>query len=749
DVDPPFDITEQRCRCRHYNPKKTALFGSTHLHTGLSFDASISFVDFWNPRYPGQLELGNNPRSAYRFAKGEGSIQLPQPSGVQRPGEPLGGGPSRSPTIDRPLDWGAVTDHAEFFGVMGICKGLIETEGGEAPPEHDSLECRMLNGFFYQPEDAVNPQFGQVMSGSSFTQLAMSSVSALSRNTGLPVCDNNPELCDAAEETTWAEVRGAAEEAYDRSSECTFTSLIGYENSSTPLGNTWHRNVIFRNDRVVRRPVTAIEMAINPNPDPTTEPVITRPDYVADTPENRERIAPAPVGRAYNHPLPQPFWNKLEESCTDENADTTPGLDGSCDFITIPHNTNLGGGSPPLFPSSFLSPFNAEDARRHQEMEPLVEIYQVKGSSECRYDPRFPGDNTTTDEQCAFEILDSTVGSRVPGSGSGVKPPNQIPPRAYVRNIWKDGMQIAATDPTMEGINPFKMGVVAGSDAHTGVLGWHPEDESWPGHAGIKDAYPMSDPTLIQYGTGGYSVVWAEENSRDAIFSALERKEAYGTSGTRIIARLFGGWDLPESACQQDFVSIGYENGVPMGGDLPEPPAADSKPSFLVHAARDQTNLAQIQIIKAWIDSQGEVHERVITVAGGDGETQVDPATCKAPEDAGHESLCSVWQDEDFDSEQHAFYYMRVLEEPVCRYSTLYCRKWYDLDPLDTRTCNNQLESLQAGNPVQKEIASRAAFCCSDESTEPFVQPVIQERAWTSPIWYEPATSTAGQGEGP
>ena len=134
----------------------------------------------------------------------------------------------------------------------------------------------------------------------------------------------------------------------------------------------------------------------------------------------------------------------------------------------------------------------------------------------------------------------------------------------------------------------------------------------------------------------------------------------------------------------------------------------------------------------------------MIQVAGDAGGVEVDRTTCKAPEYAGHKSLCSVWQDEDFDPEGHAFYYVRVLEEPVCRYSTLYCRKWYGLDPLDAGGCSNRLKSLQAGNAVEREIASRAAYCCSNESTEPFVQPVIQERAWTSPIWYEPAT--AGQG---
>lgn len=140
DPDIPFKVTEDRERCSNYAPERQALFGTTHLHTGLSFDASINAVDY----------SLNNPRTAYKFARGNFKIQLPDPSGMQRPGEPVGIGPSRSPEVDYPLDWGAVTDHAEHFGVMGLCKGAV----GEDIPEVHSMECRMLNRFFYQPRRA-------------------------------------------------------------------------------------------------------------------------------------------------------------------------------------------------------------------------------------------------------------------------------------------------------------------------------------------------------------------------------------------------------------------------------------------------------------------------------------------------------------------------------------------------------------------------------------------------------------------
>jgi hypothetical protein len=744
---PPFEITEDRPRCNNYSPQRQALFGTTHLHTGLSFDASIRFVDYAS---------GNDPRGAYRFAQGKAPISIPEPSGLQPrrrascndpATEPVGGGPSRTPCIDQPLDWGAVTDHSEHFGVMGFCKDFL----GKDLPESMSMECRMLNGFFYEPLRALNPILGKTLASNAFTQLTLTNLGAISKNTNLPVCNNNPELCAKAEMEVWNEVQKAAEEAYDRSSECSFTSFVAYENASTPLLNNWHRNVIFRNDRVVKKPVNALDMAVVVNKDPTKEPVDTLLAIVPDEP----RVWPVPPGTKVNHPLPQPFWNKLEEDCT-KGKNVTPGKARRCDFITIPHNSNLGGGGA-FFPPMFLDPYNVEDAKRHLQMEPLVEIYQDKGASECRYDPRFLAGTNTIDEYCAFEILDSKslgaasgVGSG--GSSSGPAAPDTWGERAYVRNVWKDGIQYAAKK-TFDGINPFKMGVVSASDSHTGVMGWHPETEQWPGHLGIDDAYPMADASTIQNGTGGPSVVWAEENTRDSIFEALKRKETYGTSGPRMKVRFFGGWNYPADACGKDFVDVGYKGGVPMGGDLPTRTAGAGSPTFITAAIWDdhiKTKLQQIQIIKGWVDEKGNSHERVYTVAGDPGsplnpQAALDSDTCKAKPDLGRERLCAVWKDPLFDPRQHAFYYVRVLEEPVCRYSTLWCRKWIGVDPLDTTVCTTELAALQSGNTAQKAKAAQGAMCCSNQTTETFVQPVIQERAWTSPIWYEPAAGSVAK----
>jgi hypothetical protein len=715
----PFERTENRERCDHYDPNRLPFFGTTHLHTGLSFDASIRFVDYAS---------GNDPRGAYRFAKGLSSIKLPDPLGFQGP-DPL-----RNPRIDRPTDWGAVTDHSEHFGEMGICKNFL----GKDAPGVLSMECRMLNGFFYQPGVSPSNALSRDLASNAFAQLTMTNLGPSSRNTRLPLCVNNPDECAAAELAVWQEMQIAAEEEYDRSPNCTFTTFIGYENTSTPLATNWHRNVIFRNDRVVKRPINALDMAIRTNESPTTggpDGVGLPPTWIGDPVPADPDVFPVPPGTLVTHPLPQPFWNRLERDCT-QGANVTDGTALRCDFITIPHNSNLGGGVPPLIPPMFLDPFNKEDARRHARFEPLVEIYQDKGSSECRWDPRFNSGVETRDEFCSFEILDTTSLGSASGVGGGGGEGGAIPPqdfndRAFVRNVWKEGLLQAQEQ--WEGVNPFKMGVVASSDSHTGVMGWHPENQDWPGHLGIDDAWPMQRPSTIQNSSGGHSVVWAEENSRDAIFEALKRKETYGTSGTRPIVRFFGGWDFATHLCSTNFVPTGYAHGVPMGGDLPERPNTHASPRFIVAAWKDDfigTNLEQIQIIKGWVTAQGEKKEKVYRVVGEPGHPQdpevgVDQQTCET-KPGGFERLCQVWTDPDFNSSEPAFYYARVLEKPVCRYSTLWCRERIGVDPFNLSQCQQDLDRMATSNdPVQQANAERGASCCSNQTTFPFVQPVI------------------------
>lgn len=738
-----YPQTEQRAPCASYDPLRQPFFGSTHLHTGLSFDASIRFVE---------MSAGNDPHGAYQFAQGLAPISLPGPLGEQ------GETDLRRPWIERPIDWGGVTDHAELFGEMGLCKNRL----GRDAPGRLSLECRMINGFYYELPNNLSNAMARAFASNAFTQLTMAGLGPVSDHTRTAVCEENPRACRLAELKIWDEVRQAAETAYDRSPTCRFTSFVAYENTSTPLGTNWHRNVFFRNDQVVRRPITSIDMGVRSNPSPTRggpAGVGVAPSYVAGvTSADDPWIDPVPAGLTITHPLPQRFWNLLDWGCQQGNDVAAGGMDRGCDFLAIPHNTNLGGGVayvPPLY----FDPFNAEDARRRERFEPLVEIYQDKGSSECRWDQRYrdspsqmPGVDTM-DEYCNFELLDTnslSSASGVGGSGTSFNmAPDEFNRRAFVRNIWKDGLLLAEQEE-FAGVNPFKMGVVASSDSHTGVMGWHPETADWPGHLGIDDVWPMSRPSSIQNSTGGHSVAWAEENSRDAIFAAMRRKETYGTSGTRIVARFFGGWDYDENLCERGYETLvqqGYERGVPMGGDLPPAPDPRATPTFAVAAIWDDfigTPLEQVQLIKGWIDANGQAQEIVYRLAGDEGdpvtpETGIDPATCK-PNTLGHERLCAVFRDPDFDPSERAFYYLRVLEKPVCRYSTHWCRERIGVDPLDLDNCASELQRLGASEDFEeRQRAAHGAACCNNQFSDVMVQPVIQERAWTSPIWYEPA----------
>ena len=226
---------------------------------------------------------------------------------------------------------------------------------------------------------------------------------------------------------------------------------------------------------------------------------------------------------------------------------------------------------------------------------------------------------------------------------------------------------------------------------------------------------------------GGLAIVWAEENSRDAIFDALKRREVYATSGTRPTLRLFGGWDIPTDACDsQNAIEIADRNGVPMGGTLPAPPnGASGGPRFFISAQQDPgpegepgTPLERIQIVKGWVDAEGDAQEKVFNVAGGDRAADVDVSTCETSGE-GYASLCTVWTDPEFVPAQRAFYYARIFENPVCRWSTMLCNEL----GVDCTDIDN--------------VPADFVECCSPVIED---QRVIKERAWSSPIWYRPET---------
>jgi len=268
------------------------------------------------------------------------------------------------------------------------------------------------------------------------------------------------------------------------------------------------------------------------------------------------------------------------------------------------------------------------------------------------------------------------------------------------------------------------MGIIGGTDTHNGTPGGVEEDE-YQGHHGISDNGPEVRLTgniggevqpNISNNPGGLSAVWAEENTRDSIFAALQRRETFGTSGPRIKVRLFGGYNFPTDLNRRnDMVAVGYTQGVPMGGDLPAAPNGNTAPSFVVWATKDanSANLHGIQIIKGWLDANGETQEKVYVVACSDGlqpkadglcplnGAQVDLKTCRYSTDVGAAELSAVWRDPDFDPNEKAFYYARVIENPTCRWST-----W---------------DAIAAGvDPPENAKAT------------------LRERAWSSPIWYSP-----------
>ncbi len=329
------------------------------------------------------------------------------------------------------------------------------------------------------------------------------------------------------------------------------------------------------------------------------------------------------------------------------------------------------------------------------------------------------GDTGPEDELCNFEKLHGppfTDCGEDTGFG-GVIGIGCVSRLDYVRYALLKGL----VEEERIGVNPYKLGIIASTDTHNAAPGMV-ADDSYPGNWG-NSADPPQDrlgPKSITHqgiitNPGGLTAVWAFENSRDAIFDAFKRRETYATSGPRIEVRFFGGWQYPDTMCTDpDFVETGYQLGVPMGADLPPPPKEALAPTFAISAVREQdfgnrtgTPLQRIQIIKGWIDSDHGPMLAIYDVAGDPyNGASVDIETCQRTGD-GFDRLCTVWTDPDFVPGERAFYYVRVVENPSCRWSTYEC---------------NRL-------PVEERPIG-----CSD----PTIQKVIQERAWTSPIWYNP-----------
>ena len=626
----PWQRTETREPCAGFDLLRRPFFGDLHVHTRYSADASI-------------YGTKTGPSDAYAYARGE---EIPFSDDDEQP--------TRRARIDRPLDFAAVTDHAEFFGEVDLC--LREDSG-----IHDLPMCRDLRA----PDDP-NDRFATIVEW-----LFPAGIPNPPASHGF--CATPGIDCDAAAASVWREIQAAAEEAYDRTDACTFTSFVGYEHTASLVGRHQHRNVIFRNEHVPAFASSQLETAAEG--------------------------------------IPQGLWNAVERDCL--------GAGTGCDAVVIPHNPNLSGGR------QFEDPLGPEDAARREQREPLVEIHQAKSASECRFD-RVAGVGVgTEDERCAFEQRPNAH------EGPDEPPPAtaDYPARNLVRNALKDGLALETT----LGANPFRMGFVGSTDTHDAAPGSTAERD-WPGAMGNSDSSPARRiANQVRDNPGGLAVAWAEENSRDAIFSALRRRETYATSGTRPVLRFFAG-DLDGVACESaGFVRRGYERGVPMGGELGSLPGSGS-PRFALLASKDPgrasapgADLERLQVVKGWVDRSGATHERVFDVATSAtaDSVRIDPATCEADR-PGASELCTVWQDPEWDPSVRSFYYVRLLENPICRWSTLVCRE-HGIDPLSS-SCAAQ--AVRAGDAWKD--------CCLDSSGDPFAEAVVRERAWSSPVWVRP-----------
>jgi Protein of unknown function (DUF3604) len=441
-----------------------------------------------------------------------------------------------------------------------------------------------------------------------------------------------------------------------------FTAFIGYEWTSTPGGDNLHRNVIFRD---------GADKAVQALP------------FSATDSENVEDL-----------------WKVLAAY-----EEKTGGR-----VLAIPHNPNVSGGRMFALADFAGNPLTHKYAETRARWEPVVEVTQQKGDSESH---RFLSPN---DEFAGYEAWD-----KMNLNGTRLHTDKHFE-FEYARAGLKNGLKLEQ----QLGVNPFKFGMIGSTDAHTGISAV--EEENFFSKAPPYEPSPERTAHVFtkhgdrkvmswELAASGYAAVWATENTREAIWDAMKRKEIYATTGTRMVVRFFGGWDFERKDAHSRLpATVGYSKGVPMGGDLRNAPKGKS-PTFLVAALKDPigANLDRIQIVKGWIDAKGEVQEKVYDVvwsdankrkAGADGKlppvgNTVDVKNALWTNTIGEPELITVWKDPAFDVKQRAFYYARVIEIPTPRW-TAYDAKYF-------------------GVTMPKEVPM-----------------TTQERAYTSPIWYTP-----------
>jgi len=611
----PTDEDSEGVRSRkHYSPYAGRSFptrvywGDTHLHTDNSLDArgfgALVDVD-----------------DAFRFAKGE---EVRTSTGLMF-------------KISRPLDWLVVADHSDGMGAMKeIIKG-----------NPDLLRDPKLREWHNQFNEGGEAAFTATMDViNSFSQGNM------------PEAATDPRFV----RTIWEAYLKTCEEHNDPGH---FTSIIGYEWTSTENGNNLHRNVLYRGnaDKAIQKlPFTAEE--------------------------------------SFN---PEDLWTWMAEY-----EDKTGGK-----VLALAHNGNMSNGI--MFPVEVNPATGKPLTKKYVEdrirWEPLYEVTQIKGDGEAH--PKLsPDDEFADHETLELGNLNLTV----------VKEDYMLQ-YEYAREALKNGLKLEKEF----GTNPYKFGMVGSTDSHTGIAGI--EEENYIGkHAGTEPSperwdHPMAKFAGRQYdgwamSASGYAGVWATDNTREALFDAMMRKEVYATTGPRILVRFFGGWEFEDKDAMNRLpAEVGYSRGVPMGGELFTAPKGES-PTFLVAALKDpfSGNLDRIQIVKGWLGKDGQTYEKVYDVVWSEPETRkVDKKTGKVPavgntvdvknatwtNTIGDPEFIKVWKDPDFDPGVPSFYYARVIEIPTPRWTA------YD--------------AYRYGVTLDEKVWV-----------------TIQERAYTSPIWYNP-----------
>jgi hypothetical protein len=543
----------------------------------------------------------------------------------------------------------------EIMSSMGLPAKLSRPLDWVAVTDHSDAAGVIFEIRDGNPELMADPQvkrWHDMMASGDGVNAASEMIAAQSNN-NVPAVMKDPKLAM----TIWQKNTDIMEKYNEPG---VFTALIGYEwTSNAGGGDNLHRNVIYRDGKA------------------KADEVLPMTTFDSENPED--------------------LWKWMQAW-----EDKTGGS-----MLAIPHNGNLSNGKMFALSTFLGDPLTREWAETRAKWEPMYEITQIKGDGETH--PSL----SPTDEFAGFEKWDAANLAGVP------KEPGMIE-HEYARRALQDGLKLEAD----LGVNPFKFGFVGSTDTHTGLT--TAEEENFFGkHSGVEPnpnrwehpviATPQVNIVGWQMAAAGYTGVWATENTRESIWDALKRKEAYSTTGPRITVRFFGGWDFTDADAQTRMpAEAGYSKGVPMGGDLRT--AADGKsPSFLVAALKDpySGNLDRIQIIKGWVDAKGEIQEKVHDVVwsgdrvpGADGKlpsvgNTVDVENAIWTNTIGAGELIKVWQDPDFDPALRAFYYARVIEIPTPRW-TAYDQKRFNIKMSDD------------------------------------VPMTVTERAYTSPIWYTP-----------